>query len=100
MAREARRVDTGGGETFPDHERDGLARQPCRMDTAMPIHVPENGASQDAGEGQPSFEGGDRAMPRSAIRDADFSAHRLLIGLGAPETHNQALAHSFDISTV
>jgi hypothetical protein len=70
------------------------------MDAAVSVDGPEDGSPLDPGGRQPIVEGSYRTVPRSAVRNPDFSPSSLLIGLGPCDRYYQTLADVLDVTAI
>lgn len=67
---------------------------------AVTIDRAEHWSLGDAGDVEPTRDGGDRTPASSPERDVELSSRALLIGLRSTEGHDQLLTEGFDVGAI
>lgn len=101
VAAKGTRVKTQRFDVPFHHDRDAFPRQPLRQEVAMTVHHAKEGAALDVRRRFPSLErpqGAGRLFP--ALRNPDGPSLRFLVGLRAPDPHNQPVARFLDIGDI
>jgi hypothetical protein len=90
-----RRVEPGRSRGALDDPRDGAVGQPAGQQSSVPVDAAEERPIGDRRRLEPSPQSAHRAGGRvRAVRDSDLPPLALLVGLRAPERHDQAIVRA------